>query len=354
MSVRNIILLIVWLCFSINHEGYSQNFLNQAKTQEIDIGSYFFLSELVIIDDLLFIKIDKQDYGIVVYDLTLEKEIFKFGRRGRGPAEYLNFSIQKGPGKNLLEITDSANRKNDIYDVSCIKQNLSLETLTNCIIYSIPNSATSQALTFSNESEMVFNKGSSVDGILWESEKEVIVRYLKDAPNKLKEKYERPIHSSLASTGKITANYKRDRFAYFADSFDWSLFYELDSDSLRLINENTYSYLPDFEVIDFGSSSYLETGEEYKAAFASPVAGQSHYFVLYSGKTSEDVEMTEGAEWRAFTNRVKVFDFNGNEIQEIILDEDLFIITVNYDESMIYGITIDRELNPSILKAEIK
>lgn len=354
MRIRLIIFLLLWFYSFSMEKGYCQSFLDQANTEIINIEDFLLPSGLVVIDNLLFIKNERQDPGIVVYDLLKKKEIFRFGKIGRGPAEYLNFTIHNGPGEDLLEISDTANRKNDVYDVSCIKQNLDLETISNCIVYSVANAASGIALIQSRDKDILFNKGSSPEGILWVSEKENIQRYLTDVPEAVKENYKKLIQASLASSGKIAANYERNSFAYFADSFDWALFYGLKSDTLELIKEHSYSYVPDFEVIDYGASSYLETGENYKAAFASPAAGKSHYFVLYSGKTAEDVEMTEGAEWRAFTNRIKVFDFNGNEIKEIKLDKDLFVITVDYNENMIYGITVDRELNPSILKAKIK
>lgn len=89
---------------------------------------------LALIDDLLFVVVEGEEYGIKVYDTSGGKFVTEFGRKGRGPAEYLAYSIQRGPGEGLLEISDASNRKNDIYNVDCIRSSQSIQMIRSCIV----------------------------------------------------------------------------------------------------------------------------------------------------------------------------------------------------------------------------
>jgi len=103
-----------------------------------------------------------------------------------------------------------------------------------------------------------------------------------------------------------------------------------------------------------GDSSILIEGSGYTFTFGSPDAGSENYYVLFSGKTSNDTELNSDAEWRAFTNRITVYNWHGVQEREFFLDKDVFIITVSQDEKTIYGIHYDSDMTPSIIKADIQ
>lgn len=329
-----------------------QSFLKETTTEVFTADTLYFPSDIAFVDGWLFIREEFFDYEIKVYNGKTGNKEYEFGRKGRGPAEYLTYTIQRGPGNNTLEISDTANRKNDVYDVGCLKRKPRESELHKCILSSTPNAASRQALVLNED--LIVNHGSNFEGVVYLSVKEKISEFIDTIPEEVNDLFNRPIQGAMAMTGKIAGNSERNRFAYFADSFDRAVFYYREGDEVALLKEHEYSFLPEFDLTDYGSSSVLRPSEKYRGAFYSPVAGSKHYFVLYSGKTAADVEMKEGAEWRASSNIIKVFTWEGEEVSEIRLDRDLFMLAVNEEETKIFGIHLDKDLHVSVVSAEIK
>jgi hypothetical protein len=334
-------------------KGQSQNFVDSTQLEAIPSlkNKLWQVSDMAYAKGWLFFQDQKPKYGIQVYNPRTGEKEYEFGRTGRGPGEYQSFTIQRGPGPGLIEISDVDNKKNDIYDVSCLKKKPPASEAHKCIIKTEKNLASRQALILNNE--MVLNQGATTGGFLFLSKNQKKLKYLSQTPEEIKEKYKRPLHQSMSMTGSIASNSDRTKFAYFADSFNWALFFERKGDRVEFLREYEYSFLPEFTVKKFGRSSMLVPAKNYRSAFEYPVSGQKHYFVLYSGKSSEDVKK-EGGLSSTFTNRIKVFNWKGKEITEIFLSENVGIFTTNYNEDMVYAITFNKNSEATVLKAPIK
>jgi len=341
------------LCILVAGKVQGQDFLDSTKLKPITGLNEILLqsSDMVVAEDLIFFQDVKTDFLIQVYDLNTGKKAYKFGRRGRGPGEYQSISILRGPEPGLIEVSDTKNRKSDIYDISCLKKKPPVTSVHKCIIKTVPNLASRQALIL--KENLVLNHGSTPQGVLFLSRGNTRLNHIDEIPQDIKNKYQRPIHQAMSTSGFLAASSERTHLAYFADSFDRALFYQRSGEEIELINEYDYSFLPEFEVKDFGGSSMLTSAENHRTAFIHPVAGKSHYFVLYSGKNAEDVKK-EGAMGKSFTNLVKVFDWQGNEVHEILLDKNISILSVSYDESILYGMTFNEDFMATVFKANIK
>lgn len=348
-------------CFlvSIVGKAQAQNFVNFAVAEPLSpslTNVLLHTSDISYAGGWLFVQDEIPDYHIQAYNPSTGEKEYGFGRRGRGPGEYLSVSIQKGPGDGLIEISDVKNKKNDIYDVSCLKKKPPTSQVDKCIVSTVPILATRQAIILEND--LVINHGSNTEGVLFLSKDSQKLTYIDEKPQSIRERYRRPLHEAMAMTGLLAANPDRTWFAYFADSFDRALFYKRSGNDVSLFKESKYTFLPEFEVTDFGRSSMLVPADNYISAFRSPVAGRNHYFVLYSGKSNEDVseELMEvdGADWRSFTNIVKVYSWDGREVAEIQLSEEVLFISVNYNETVLYGVTFNKNIEATIIKAEIR
>lgn len=351
-KTHKLALLISWLCLFITLEGQCQEFYASTQLEAIPNLSEVLVqtSTMAYAEGWLFIQDQASDFGIQVYDPNTGIKEYEFGRKGRGPGEYLSILVHSGPGPDRLEVTDVTNRKNDIYNVSCLKAKPPVSQAHKCIEATESNVASRQAMIL--QEDLILNQGATTEGILFVSSGNNIKEQLANTPIAIRNKYERPIHEAMAMTGWLSANPDRTRIAYFADSFDRALFYKRTGDRLKLIKEHKFSFLPEFDVKDYGGSSMLTPSEQYRAAFEHPVGGSKHYFVLYSGKSSEDLTSDEDA--RSFTNRIRVFDWEGNELQEIFLDRNIAILTVSHDESTIYGVTFNADDEATFVKAAIK
>jgi len=334
---------------------FAQNVSKLYETKVFIEDSLFVPTDLAYIEGWLFTKSEGAEYGIKIFNAKTGEFEYELGRQGRGPAEYTNnFTIQKGPDNNTLEVSDSGNRKNDIYNIDCLKSKPSKDRAYTCILSSVKNIASRQALVL--DEKLVVNHSSTPEGILFLSKGETKMNYLDTIPEEINLSYKKPIHRAFAMTGRMAANSERTAFAYFADSFDRILFYEREEQQIELVKEQKYSFLPQFKVHDFGASSYMEPSDEYRGAFYSPVVSDHMYYVIYSGKSLEDVSNQkdmEVAEWRGHSSKIQIYDFNGVKNDEFTLDKEVFIIEVNNEGTVLFSIHFDGR-NYSILRSTLK
>jgi hypothetical protein len=343
---------IYWLCALTPCEGQSRNFNETVELKAIPslTNEFWQVSNIGYSEGWLFIEDQLTENLIKVYDAATGEKVYEFGRKGRGPGELDGvFTIQRWLDPGFIELSDVSNKKNDIYNVECLKQKPPVSRAHTCLENSVPTLASRQALII-NSNNVVLNHGATVQGNLFLSRDGQTTDYLVEVPRPVSEKYANPMHAVITMSGKLAANPDRTRFAYFANTFDWVLFFERNGDDLELIHEHEFSYLPEFIVRNNG---VITPAENYRAGFSNPVSGKEHYFVLYSGKNAEEAE-AEGVLAPHFTHRLKVFDWEGNEVKEIKLDRAISIFTVNHDETKIYGITFNEDFEATVYVGHLK
>ncbi len=156
-------------------------------------------------------------------------------------------------------------------------------------------------------------------------------------------------------TSWLTASLDRTRFVYFVDSFDYALFFQRSDTTVDLVHEKKYTYLPSFDVQEFDrGSAVFQSAEDFRYAYGSPDAGMNNIYVLYAGKQSTGEVANNDAVWRAFTNQVHVYNWEGAKPGQISLDKEVFNIAVSTDEKTIFGIHFDKEMNPTVIKGTQK
>ncbi|WP_018128276.1 BF3164 family lipoprotein [Balneola vulgaris] len=308
-------------------------------------------SDLVVVGDYLFVKDlleSTGEYGVKTFSLKDEKKVNEFITIGRGPSEYLNINIRNGPLDRTIEITDSRNRKNDIYSVDCLVTVETGKSISKCLKASRRNMTSREAIVLNDS--LVINTASSAKGVIFLSLEGKILNHIDEIPTEILKKYKNPSVAAMVMGGYLVANKTRTRIAYFAKYYDQVYFLENSDAGMAIIKEYHFTHLPEFIVLNEGGSSYMEPSDKAKFGYKSPYPTENYVYVLYSGKTLDDVEESEDIEWRAYANRIKIFDWNGVEKGEILVNEVLSSIAVSTDSREIYGVTTDRALNSSIIK----
>ncbi len=351
MVVRLLIHLTILMSVIITSKLKAQTKDAPFKTEILVQDSLTFFGDLAIVDDWLFAQLEGQEFGIRAYNAITGDLEYEFGKRGRGPAEYGSVTIQKGIFEHSLEVADASNKKNDVYDVACLKKKPPITKVHSCIIESKKTISRRHALILRNN--QIVNHGPTPEGFLSLSEGDEFIRYLDTIPADVANKYKKPIRVTMSMSGRLAKSPDGSKFAYFADTFDRALFYGIVGDSVVQLHEQKHTYLPDFDVIDYGASSVLMPSLKFKGGFYSPTSSSKRYFVLYSGRTAEDVELQEGAEWRGFSNRIIAYDWDGTEQGDFYIDKDVFIIDVSEDEKEFYAIHVNRKLEQFIIKATL-
>lgn len=314
-------------------------------------------SDITVIGDWLFVKDlleSTGEYGIKVFDAQTGEKEYEFIRPGKGPGEYINFDIRKGPRPNQLEVTGSSTKKSDIYDVSCLKQKPEPPRSHTCILKTVPNMTSREALILNDS--LVFNTGATANGVLFLSKGNKIIKELDSIPKDIQSMYDQSYAASMAMGGYLGSNKNRSRIAFFASHYDKFEIYSYNptTQSVKLIYSHSHSFLPKFDVFASGQSYALSPSDDAMFAYKRPASGDSYMYVPYSGKTTDDIEEAEDIEWRAFTNRIKIYDWDGKEIRELRLNYEVTYITVNDEESALFGIMYNGDLEATIIKAALR
>ena len=321
------------------------------ETEILVQDSLAFFGDLAIVDDWLFAQLEGQEFGIRAYNAKTGVFEYEFGKRGRGPAEYGSVTIQKGIFKHSLEVADASNDKNDVYDVNCLKKKPPISKVHNCIIESEKTISRRHALILRNN--QIVNHGPTPEGLLSLSDGGEFIRYLDTIPSDVANKYKKPNRVTMSMSGRLAKIPDGSRFAYFANTFDRALFYGIVGDSVVQLHEQKHTFLPEFDVIDYGASSVMMRSIKFKGGFYSPTASSKRYFVLYSGRTAEDVELQEDTDWRGFSNRIIAYDWDGIEQGDFYIDKDVFIIDISEDEKELYAIHVNSKSEQFIIKATL-
>ncbi len=349
--MKNNILSIVIFC-TFPSLSFGQNNAQISGKALIDRNIYA-PDGLVVVDDYLFLKdyIEATgDYGIRMYNRHTGDKIKEFLTAGKGPGEYLNFNIMRGPQPSTLEISDRTNRKNDVYSVPCILELAENKALSSCIKQSVPNFTTVEAMIV--DENMVLNSTPYVEGVNFLSEGDKVINVVTTVPTEIAALYENDYTASIAMGGYLVSNSNRSRFAYFGRYFDQSTFFSYKDGVFEEYKSNRYSYLPKIDVVEFGGSNrYIEPSKDAKFAAVSVASdAQSTIYMLYSGQTLADVTESDVVEMRALSKKIKVFSWEGFETSELTVGESLGHVAVNEDGTYLYGVAVT---NPELLEFKI-
>lgn len=260
ITPMNLFLLLLFIGLSNLHAQQSTqvfksvDFIQDGLTMPLD---------LAYVDGWLFVYELYSRNHILAFDAKSGQKMMDFGSDGRGPGEYQTIAIQKGSGRNKLEVVDTGNKKIDINDVPCLKSLSGGQSATSCIEQTALITATRHAVHL--QGNLILNHSISPEGVLNLSQNGRTSRYLAEIPAELNRKYTRPNHAAMSMTGRLTASLDRTRFAYFADSFDYALFFQRSDTTVNLVHEQKYTYLPSFDVQEFDrGSAVFQPAEDFR------------------------------------------------------------------------------------------
>lgn len=343
------------LCFLFlfgSESTWSQSLENKGDEEIFISEGLLYPAGLTLVNDWLFVKdvlLSTGDFGIKVFDINSGKKVYEFISPGRGPGEYLSFEIRKGPGDKFLEISDNRNYRNDIYDVPCLMKKLPVSETHSCIVKSASNLTNREAVILNDS--LVLNIGAKPKGVIFINKGAQIIYELDSIPDALLKKYNNPIVAAMTMSGYLAANTERSRVAYFAEHYDKYSIYDISTlSNIHEITSHKNTYLPEFDVTNVGGNYYVDPSSESRFAFRAPAPSTEYIFVPYSGKTETDIKVSETFEWRASTNRIKVFNWDGDEVKEIQLNHQVSVIDVDLKGQVLFGIHYNQNEEPHIIK----
>jgi hypothetical protein len=138
----------------------------------------------------------------------------------------------------------------------------------------------------------------------------------------------------MSYTGDYTTNFKNRILMtyYYTDLIE---IYDFEGNLIKRIHGPNLFY-PAFKEASDGEYRGIRSSEDSKFAYISPICVNNEVFILYSGKKYRDPDSE-------LCNMIMVFDWEGNPLRQYELDKNVFTITVDAENKIIYGLSVNPE-----------
>ncbi|WP_303318478.1 BF3164 family lipoprotein [Flavivirga abyssicola] len=301
--------------------------INKDKNWNCEVKNIANPAKLKIKDSLLYIQDSKSDKFIHVFNLDSNEKIVSIGIKGKGPGEILSPYGSLGIYNNKLWVfgatlnkylgfnTDSILKKNykpiqsELFFTS---KSFFYEVgwLSNNVIVGLNFSEEEKRLTFYD-----INKKTEI--------------HSGSIPPKLSQEIPTSIHKqSLMGTLKI----KPDRSKIVIGSLYSDLIEIFDESGNDIIKTKTeLDFLPKYELSDNNGHIVMGQGGDTRFGYIDVSVTNENIYALFSGNTRNDSSF-------AYGKLIHVFNWEGELIDVMELENDSISIEINSDNSELYVI----------------
>lgn len=355
-NMKKINLSIIAICFLIVTLGCSKNkknpdeFFGFSEFQKVT-GNKFAVDEninkafeLLIVGELLVVSIPNDQYQFTILDLNEEKKVGEFGKFGDGPCDLsfptgLHLMQLIGKGDPIVGVNNRDKFTYQEFNLSAvIAGNNRSDTCINTTSTFNPN-----------YHKLIKVQDSLFVGTGSFEKRFAVSRTGETEPMEIYGEY--PFSQDLAAfnhhilsiayQGDILMRPSGGKFVSTSrSSFNFDIVRIGNNGSLEL--ENATRFWPP----SFGgnSGSFISTGyfhssmeSDNKYGCLSTSVSDNFIYILYSGKTMKENAM--------YSNTVLVYDWDGNPIKVLELDQQLNLISVSQNDDYLIGSVDDGEAN---------
>lgn len=271
-------------------------------------------------------------YSVFKQEPTALELFDTFGEIGQGPGEFIfpeSMRLMSGKiavfDRSLIRLSEISFPPLDTMNISSIK-NKSFAGLNNVLRV---DDSLFVGLTYLNTARfMVLN-----DGILYPSGLE----YPDDgimAPMRQK---------ALVYQGNLLKHPSKDEFVYASLYGKIVEFYKLDRVENKMYSSVSKNLIfPQYTPVEDRSEIESNFTVNNVTGYIYACVSDEYVFLLYSGKTVKDSR-------KNFSNQIEVYNWNGDLVKVLILDEDLSAFCVDSKNKMIYGVTYSEETEKALI-----
>lgn len=293
-------------------------------------------TSFIVKDSLLLAGSSYGDKLLNIYSLNTGKLINKIISRGT--------SSQEGLSVGSLYFQDDSEYSLWLYDIT-FKKLFKINLLD--VITKSPNYIPEQEIKLSadlknmiypkiiNDSTIIATTYASEDFRYFYTDGKKIIKKIGNLP--IISNDEKLINDSNSKIPNKTIIFKafavkhplQNKIAVFYNKTDRIEFY--NNDKLTKIIQSKDSFNPIMKISEHEGEYSVEDSEDTRFAYLSLTYNNTYIFALYSGK----------ANWQTTSNRIYVFDWNGNFVHQFILDKyisDIFLDSKN-NTLYCYGFT---------------
>lgn len=312
---------------------------------QVDFSSVAFPNyNLVKISDYLVFADSKSEYWIKIIDLNNPEKVLGFGRKGRGPYEItFVYNLGKYPGlKNSFFINDAPNKQILIY---CLDSLISGKIGADKTIGTGDKAMIRNIYPLSEERLIGANIESRSNYLaLYNKEFEIISEEL-NYPDEMRKQLELLNINSLTAAFSPGLCFNPDKLVLSAilQNSDFLEIISLDSDTLNSVYRS-YSYLPELRV----TSSFRYTYSDIRGGILNACCTEKYIYCL-AHDNSEKLALDD---FRKGQRNVFIFNWDGTPERSVRLDRNVFLLTVDENDSILYAFTYGEE-ELSLLKYDL-
>jgi hypothetical protein len=309
-----------------------KNIILENMNLEKQLGIVFSMKS---IDNYLVVTEKNIDTQIQMIDKKT-KASYLFGETGEGPGRFLQAYNIIPINRKCFGIYDVQKRTLLSFNIDSIIR-LNSDYLPEVLIKEIP-SLPMAVDRFSDSVYVSLGLMSELKRFTLLNKKGEVISMEGILPKKKHEHISDFVHA-FAYYGKLTTNPKESKIAICTNYAGIIQFYDCKTKNIRLIKEHN-AFLADYTERDGNFAPTLRT----RLGYLSIDSNEKYVFALYSGMNQ--VENSDGAFF--YSNTVHVYDWEGNPVCKLLLDNKVKIICV--DNTHLYGYSDEYE---NIMVADI-
>ena len=300
------------------------------------------ISPVLNYKDRLFYMQPRSEKPVVVYQTRGDSLIFngELLRKGDGPVD-MNIPVLKiDPLTDSLYALGLYNRENKIFRCSLSENDLPDEETWERTLWR-GNFNIKDACPIGNGQFMTTGSAQDSDKMifLFNPKKESFVPLDCPFPD---DKVGEPISKSIIYSGRIEKHPDKNRFVYYARTYGRYFFiFEYENGVFKKI-ATPLDILPDYELTS--GVSKRKVAPECLSGIREIYVTSRYLYVEYSPYSLEEIRemVDESDDWR-YSNRIYVFDWDGNPVKCYHTDQPIDIFTVTTDDRYLYATGIPAE-----------
>lgn len=293
------------------------------------IGQLLQANNLALLDDYLVLQngSDGVEDFYFVYSYPGLGFLYSFGKRGRGPGEYMMPAIIKNTPGNVLGFRDHATDAIVFYEI----KDSGAELVSSKILRSPDSDRFFWEINVMEDSTLLVKHQGDKKGAteLWSAASGIVdslPNTFAKLPRKLGKDYFTIFDDYLISA-------KGDRFALAYNMIDRIEFGEVRDGKLLIDSSVGADSTPDFHL--YGDDSETEFSVDRNIIhYENLYAGNDYVYALYSGKRMDETE-------ERHSSLIEIYSWDGTPVELLDLETPIAYIAVDENSRTVYGINPD-------------
>lgn len=299
----------------------------ELRAEQIPISELLKINNIAIMDD--YVVLQNSSEGVedffFVYTRSDVRFLYSFGKRGRGPSEYLMPSIIKNTPDNILGFRDHGTDNVVFYDISD-----TAAVLRGAKVFSSPDSDRFfWEINLIGDSLLLTKHQGYKRGLteLWNIRTQEIVDSIPNTFSRLPRKLGKAYYTIFDDYMIASCGHRLVRSYYLIDRIEFG---EVSGDELRLISGTGATTVPEFHL--YGHDSATEYSIDRNIVYYENIyAGEENVYALYSGRRLDETD-------HAHSSLIEVYSWDGSPVELLHLDIPVAYFAVDEENRIIYGV----------------